>query len=129
MTRDLPPTESLEAFACVARTLSMKQAAAELHLSASALSRRIQSLEEHLGTPLFRRLNPGLELTPAGVRYREVVDGVLARLSDAQAALAPVRSGPLRMSALASFSETWLVPRLPEFERAHGIAVEVEATL
>ena len=129
MSRDVPPTESLRAFACVARTLSMKDAAAELHLSASALSRRIQSLEEHLGTPLFHRMNPGLELTPAGVRYREVVDAVLARLADAQAALAPARSGPLRVSALASFSESWLIPHLPEFERTHGVAVEVEATL
>ena len=128
MTRDLPPTESLRAFACVARTLSMKQAAEELHLSASALSRRIQSLEEHLGTPLFRRLNPGLELTPAGVRYREAVDAALAQLAAAQGELVS-RRGPLRISALASFSESWLIPHLPEFERAHGIPVEVEAAL
>jgi LysR family glycine cleavage system transcriptional activator len=128
MNRDLPAIDSLRAFACVARSLSMKQAAAELHLSPSALSRRIQSLEEHLGTPLFRRLNPGLELTPAGVRYRATVDTVLAQLSGAQDALAPARR-TLRVSALASFSESWLVPHLPEFERAHGVAVEVEATL
>lgn len=128
MSRDLPPTESLRAFASVARTLSMKQAAAELHLSASALSRRIQALEEHLGTLLFRRLNPGLELTPAGVRYLTVVDAALAQLAGAQDALRSER-GPLRISALASFSESWLIPHLPEFERIHGIAVEVEATL
>jgi LysR family glycine cleavage system transcriptional activator len=128
MPRDLPPTESLRAFACVARTLSMKDAAAELHLSPSALSRRIQALEEHLGTPLFTRLNPGLELTPAGVRYRERVDAALAQLAGAQDELA-ARRGPLRISALASFSESWLIPHLPEFEQAHGIAVEVEATL
>ena len=67
-----------------ARTLSFKRAAAELHVSPSALSRRIQSLEDHLGTPLFRRLNPGLELTEVGARYREGVELALDRLEVAQ---------------------------------------------
>jgi len=128
--RDLPPIDSLRAFARAARTGSFKRAAAELHVSASALSRRIQALEEHLGTPLFRRLNPGIELTEAGSRYRGVVDAVLARLEAAQDELVPARERRLRVSALVSFSESWLVPNLPEFERAHPeLAVEVEATL
>ena len=130
MARDLPPIDSLRAFASAARTASFKRAAAELHLSASALSRRIQALEEHLGAPLFRRLNPGVELTEAGVRYRLVVDDVIARLEAAQTELAPARVRRLRVSTLVSFSESWLVPHLPEFERAHPeLAVEVEASL
>ncbi len=130
MARDLPPIDSLRAFASAARTASFKRAAAELHLSASALSRRIQALEEHLGAPLFRRLNPGIELTEAGERYRSVVDEVIARLEAAQAELVPASVRRLRVSTLVSFSESWLVPHLPEFERAHPeIAVEVEATL
>lgn len=130
MPRDLPPIDSLRAFASAARTASFKRAAAELHLSASALSRRIQALEEHLGGPLFRRLNPGIELTDAGVRYRAVVDDVIARLEAAQTELVPARVRRFRISTLVSFSENWLVPRLPEFERAHPeLAIEVEATL
>lgn len=130
MARDLPPIDSLRAFASAARSASFKRAAAELHLSASELSRRIQALEEHLGAPLFRRLNPGLELTEAGERYRGVVDEVIARLEAAQAELVPARVRRLRVSTLVSFSETWLVSRLPEFERAHPeLAVEVEAGL
>jgi LysR family glycine cleavage system transcriptional activator len=130
MPRDLPPIDALRAFACAARTLSFKRAADELHVSASALSRRIQLLEEHLGAPLFRRLNPGLELTDEGRRYREGADAALAQLWAAQEALAPSEVRRLRVSALASFSESWLVPHLPEFERAHPeLSVEVEATL
>jgi len=121
--------DALRAFARAARTLSFKRAASELHVSASALSRRIQALEEHLGAPLFRRLNPGLELTPMGSRYREAVEQALARLEAAQGELRPVAAPALRLSALPSFSESWLVPRLPEFERAHGIGIELEATL
>jgi LysR family glycine cleavage system transcriptional activator len=109
--------------------LSFKRAAAELHLSASALSRQIQGLEQHLGVRLFRRLNPGLELTDEGRRYLAVVDPVLERLTAAQAQLAP-KLRPLRVSALESFSESWLVPNLADFERAHpDIQLELEATL
>lgn len=129
MQRDLPPTAALRAFSRAAHTLSFKRAAAELHLSASALSRQIGGLEALLGVRLFRRLNPGLELTDEGRRYLAVVDPVLEQLFAAQEALAP-RLRPLRISALESFSETWLVPNLPDFERKHpGIELQIEATL
>jgi LysR family glycine cleavage system transcriptional activator len=129
MPRDLPPTAALRAFSCAARTLSFKLAAAELHLSASALSRQIQGLEEHLGVQLFRRLNPGLELTDEGRRYLAAIDPVLERLHAAQQAFA-AELRPLRVSALESFSESWLVPNLPDFERAHPqVRLEIEATL
>lgn len=128
MARDLPSTAALRAFSSAAHGGSFKRAAAELHLSASALSRQIQGLEQHLGVALFRRLNPGLELTDEGRRYLVQVDEVLARLADAQEQLLPRR--PLRISALESFSESWLVPRLAEFERAHPeVELELEATL
>jgi LysR family glycine cleavage system transcriptional activator len=126
--RELPPIASLRAFAHAARTLSFKRAASELHVSASALSRQIQALEEHLGAPLFRRLNPGLELTDDGRGYLAAVDAALAQLEAAQDRLGPTR--PLRVSALESFSESWLVPNLEDFEAAHpDVRIELEATL
>ena len=129
MPRELPPTSSLRAFARAARTLSFKRAAAELHVSPSALSRQIQALEGHLGTRLFDRTNPGLALTDEGRRYLEAVGPALAQLEAAQDFFAP-RSRPLRISALESFSESWLVPNLPDFEAAHPeIEIELEATL
>jgi len=128
MARGLPSTDALRSFASAARAGSFKRAAVELHLSASALSRQIQGLERHLGVALFRRLNPGIELTDEGRRYLDQVEEVLARLADAQEQLLPQR--PLRISALESFSESWLVPRLGEFERAHpDVELELEATL
>lgn len=129
MPADLPSTASLRAFALVARELSFKRAADELHLSPSALSRQVQALEEHLGVRLLRRLNPGVELTDEGRRYLTEVEAALERLEAAQRGLA---AGPrrLRVSALESFSASWLVPHLPEFERAHpGIELVLEATL
>ena len=129
MPRELPSTSSLRAFSQAARTLSFKRAAAELHVSSSALSRQIQALEQHLGVRLFRRLNPGLALTDEGRRYLDAVDTALAQLEAAQDRFASP-SRPLRISALESFSESWLVPNLPDFVAAHpDIEIELEATL
>jgi LysR family glycine cleavage system transcriptional activator len=126
----LPPIAFLLAFSRAAETLSFKEAAAELNLSPSALSRQIQSLEAHLGVALFRRLNPGLEITAEGARYLESVQRVLRELRKAQEGFAVPGSGPLRVSALESFTESWLIPHLADFERAHpGIELQVEATL
>jgi len=130
MRDDLPPTDVLRAFARAAERLSFKEAAVELNLSPSAVSRQIQSLEAHLGVTLFRRLNPGMELTAEGRRYLESVRRVLGELRRAQEGLAVPGSVPLRVSALESFTESWLIPHLGDFERRHpGIELQVEATL
>ena len=129
MPRELPSTASLRSFVHAARTLSFKRAAAELHVSPSALSRQIQALEDLLGVRLFQRLNPGIALTDEGRRYLEAAEAALTRLEAAQEQLAP-RPRPLRISALESFSESWLIPHLPDFERVHPeIEIELEATL
>ena len=50
----------------VARCGSIRGAAETLHVAASAVNRRIQDLEDELGTPLFERLTRGVRLTAAG---------------------------------------------------------------
>jgi len=130
MPDDFPPLSFLQAFAKAAETLSFKDAADALHLSPSALTRRIQALENQIGVALFRRLNPGLELTREGERYVESVRRVLAEMRRAHEALTPTISEPLRISALQSFTEGWLVPHRGDFEKKHpGIELEVTATL
>lgn len=130
MAEEFPPLPSLQAFVRAAETLSFKDAADALHVSPSALSRRIQSLEEQVGAVLFRRGNTGLELTPEGLRYLEAVRRVFAELRRAQESLAPPATSPLRISALQSFTEAWLIPHLPEFEKLHPeIELQVTATL
>lgn len=126
----LPAMDGLISFCEAARTLSFKDAARTLHLSPSALSRQIQALEETVGVPLFRRLNPGLELTTAGASYLAAVTTCLTELRRAQRRIAPDAARPLRVSALQSFSETWLVPNLPALARSYPeLEIELEATL
>src|SRR6266568_3896400 len=56
MVRTLPPLETFRFFEAAARHLNFTHAAEEMHVTHGAVSQRFKRLEEHLGTPLFRRL-------------------------------------------------------------------------
>src|SRR5512145_2929146 len=66
--------DQLQAFAAVARAGSFTRAAAVLHLSQPALSRRIAGLEEQLETVLLTRGRGGAAVTDAGRRLLEFVE-------------------------------------------------------
>ncbi len=56
----------LKDFLVLCRIKSFSRAAQECHVSVSGLSRRIQTLEQWLGAPVFERHKHALELTEAG---------------------------------------------------------------
>ncbi|WP_067734809.1 LysR family transcriptional regulator [Novosphingobium naphthalenivorans] len=56
----------LRYFMAVGRLGSIRKAADELNVSASAIARQILNVEAEIGTPLFERLPSGLRLTAAG---------------------------------------------------------------
>lgn len=80
----------LRYFVAVARTRHFTQAAKELGISQPPLSQQIQRLEREVGTPLFRRLTRGVELTEAGESFYEDARQILA-LSEAELDIAFVR--------------------------------------
>lgn len=120
--RRLPPFAPLVAFEAVARLGSFTAAASELLLTQSAISHRVRQLETHLGQKLFARLNPGLELTPAG-------QGLLKELTPLLADLERInrpQTAPLRLGAGASVISWWLARRLTLFAQTHpDIALEI----
>ena len=128
--RHLPSLAALRVFESAGRHLSFTNAAAELCVTTSAVSRQIRALEEEIGRSLFD--------TPAP-RARAHQGG--GRVSHPRRRRAPAprrrqcrtardrRRRQLRLSVLASFAGNWLVPRLPAFERAYpDIDVAMEAT-
>ena len=130
-TARLPPLNALRAFESAARHMSVSRAAAELHVTPAAVSHQIRALEEHLGVPLFRRLNRGLVLTEDGALLAPGLRDGFDRLTAAMQRLDERRSGgTLVVSVAPSFAAKWLVPRLERFTRAHpDIDVRISATM
>ncbi|MGR3542132.1 MAG: transcriptional regulator GcvA [Hasllibacter sp.] len=117
---DLPPLTALRAFEAAARRLSFKDAAAELHVTPAALSLQIRNLEEHLGQPLFRRLNRAVELTEAGRALTgPATDGFETLRAGWRAARRLNETGALTVTAGPAFTAKWLAPRLFAFARDH----------
>lgn len=111
----------LAGFDAAARTLSFTRAAAELHLTQSAMSRQIKALEGALGVALFERFNRRLVLTAAGSALHRTVATLMRELDEAFARLrAPERDNVVTVGATVSFASLWLVPRLAEFRRQHA---------
>jgi|SRR6185369_10675229 LysR family glycine cleavage system transcriptional activator len=126
---DLPPLDALRVFEAAARRLSFAAAAAELHLTASAVSHRIKALEGQLGLVLFERLTRKVRLTAAGRAYAAAVGDAIAILREATRRLAAEANRPLNVSVTPLFGARWLLPRLARFEAAHpGVSVRLIGT-
>jgi LysR family glycine cleavage system transcriptional activator len=131
MTERIPPLTALRAFDAAARHMSFSKAAEELSVTAAALSFQIKSLEEHLGAPLFRRLNRAVELTEAG---RALAPGSALAFEELHrawtAAKRSLDTTRITVTAGPAITAKWLAPRLFEFARAHPeIELRFSATL
>lgn len=120
----------LRGFLAAARHASFTRAAAELHLTQSALSRQIQGLEEELEQPLFLRTTRKVALTPAGQRLAQAAGAALAEIDATVADLRPgAGARPINVTTFASFASLWLIPRLETFaELQPGVDVNCMAT-
>ena len=111
----------LRAFSLVARHHSFMQAAAELHLTPSAVSLQIRELELAAGLPLFDRHAKSVELTQAGEVLLVDVHQALQALQHAGDALARLRrhtSAPVMVGMVSSAK--YFLPRLmAQFREQH----------
>ena len=114
----LPSLNALRAFEAMARTGRATLAAAELHVTHSAVSRQVKALEAALGVRLFAGPKHRLELTPAGQQLLPALTGAFDRIASA---VRDLRSDgeDLRIAVNASLSVKWLIPRLPDFAAKH----------
>src|SRR5262245_18383910 len=120
MRHSSPSLDLLRGFEAAARHLRFTQAAAELHVTQSAVSRQIKALEEDLGFKLFRRLNRALLLTEEGQALAQVVAAALADIERAVNTLSVLAyDRPVTVTTTVSFAALWLVPRLARFRAAY----------
>jgi len=112
----------LRAFAAIVEHRSFTRAAAQLGLSASALSQIIRQLEARLGVRLLNRTTRSVAPTAAGEllhrRLEPMMRELEAAVAEAMAATGRA-AGPLRINAPRFAATTLIAPRLGRFHRAH----------
>ena len=111
--------------------MSFAQAARDLHLTSTAVSHQVRSLEQHLGHALFERLARGLRLTEMGAAYLPDVRRAFEDLSATTTKLfGQSRMTSITVRAPVSFVTLWLAPRLPQFQAAYpGIEILIFSTI
>ncbi len=128
--RSLPPLIQLRAFEAVARQLSFKKAADEIHVSPSAISHQIRMLEDYCQCRLFRRHPRPVALTRTGELLFPVVknglDDFASILTLIQGNQAPVK---LILTTTSLFAAKWLAPRLSDWQNTYpALSLELIAT-
>lgn len=125
----LPSIDGLRAFEAVAQLGSFERAAEVLHITASAVSKRVSTLEELLGLELLARQGRQVALTPAGREYLPQASQALALLAAMpQHRRRAQRRTRLRVCTPPTFARQVLVPALESFTRAEP-DVDLEVVL
>lgn len=117
----------LHTFDAVARHSSFALAAEELSLSPSAVSHRINALEEELGFKLFERFHRRIELTTEGQRIYWALKSSLEYLNQEILEIKNQEiSGNLTVYSRPSIAQCWLVPKLANFSQQYpSISVNI----
>lgn len=110
--------EQLQTFVKVVEHGGITHAAEVIHLSAPAVTKQIQNLEEHLGVALFDRVGRNLKLTEIGERYYQEAVAALRSLQQLESFIKTGQkdvSGILKIRTIQHFAIKQMIPRLPEF--------------
>ncbi len=120
---------SLSLFVRAAEAKSFSEAARQLRITPSAVSRSIARLERELDARLLHRSTHAVTLTEVGQAFYERAARVVADFEEARAALGHAQSGPrgtLRIDAPLGFGRMVLGPALPGFlARYRDVKVEL----
>jgi DNA-binding transcriptional LysR family regulator len=128
MALRLPPLSALRLFEAAGRHASFKLAAEELHLTPSAVSHGIVSLENWLGIALFERGPRGLTLTEAARDYLPYVAEALTLIATGTQRLPSKRADrKIAISSAPAFASRVLLPNLQRFRARHpDIAIAID---
>jgi LysR family transcriptional regulator for metE and metH len=125
----------LRMVAAVAASGSVTQAAANVHLTQSAVSHQLRDIEARLGTPLFLRVGKRMVPTAAGERVlataRRVLDDIVTAEADVRR-LGTAGAGRLRVCAQCNTGYHWLPALVDAFRRRYplvDVVIAVECTL
>ncbi len=122
----------LRIFLAVMRRGSTLAAARHLRISQSTAARRVAALEHALGQSLFDRRRDGYSPTAAAralLPGAEAVEREALAVAERAAALGRGAAGTVRLTTIDIAASGWIVPLLPEFQKAWpGVHVEIMTT-
>lgn len=114
--------EAMRVFVHVAEARSFAAAGRALRLSASAVTRAVGALEEHIGVPLLLRTTRLVRLTEAGEQYLADCKRILLDLQEAEAQAGGAYAEPqgqLAVTAPVQFGRLHVAPLLTDFLARH----------
>lgn len=113
----------------IMRAGSIRKAADDMNITASALNRRIQRLEEEFGYEIFERLPRGVRLNPAGellIQHFRVQQSDLRRVQSQVADLSGERRGHVAIACSQALSPYFLPRQIAAYRREHpGVTFSV----
>ncbi|RFU49846.1 LysR substrate-binding domain-containing protein [Paraburkholderia sp. DHOC27] len=115
-----PPLRAVRAFEAFARLGTVTAAAAELDITASAVSHQLQLLESFVQTPLTVRKGRALVLTDEGRDYYRSISTAFSVLRSATGFVRDRSSlRQITISLIPLFGMGWFIPRLQSFLSAN----------
>ena len=114
--------KTFEMIEAVVRAGSIRKAAEDMNITASALNRRIQGFEAEFGYELFERLPQGMRLNPAGellMQHIRAQMSDLARLQSQVADLSGLRRGHVSIACSQALLPYFLPEQISLYRAQH----------
>lgn len=114
--------KDLQAFLAVSNCLHLGKASAQLHMSASTLSRRLSRIEAEAGARLFERDSSPLQITPEGEVFRHYAEHSLLawqQLKNALSTSVSNLSGSITLYCSVTASYSFLTELLSRFREEY----------
>lgn len=128
-TSDMRHLQDFRYIEAVMRAGSIRKAADDMNITASALNRRIQRFEEEFGFEIFERLPRGVRLNPAGellIQHFRAQQSDLRRVQSQVADLAGERRGHVSIACSQALAPYVLPARISAYRNEHpGVTFSV----
>ncbi|MEL7525136.1 MAG: LysR family transcriptional regulator [Pseudomonadota bacterium] len=122
--------QTLKLIDAVNKAGSIRKAAEDMHITSSALNRRILGFEEEFGAPIFERLHGGVRLNPAGELLIEHIRGQMAdleRVRSQVADLSGLRRGHVSIACSQALQPYFMPAQIAAYRAEHpGVSFSVQ---
>src|SRR6185295_3851901 len=117
-------------FARVVKAGSFTNAATELGMPKSTVSRKVSELEERLGSRLLQRTTRKLSLTDVGRTYYEYCARIVAEVEDAERAVTSLQDTPRGLLRVTTGpNSVYLAPIITDYLKQHPqVSLELVCT-